>query len=295
MRAWQVHKHAEPREALSLVEVAVPEPGPGELRIQVEAAGLGLPDVFMCRGRYAYQPTLPFTPGQEVAGIVSAAGPGAATAIGTRVMAVTAFFLGHGGLAEEALALEASTHPVPEEMSATEAAGFVIPYHTAYLGLKVRGRIEPGETLLVLGAAGGSGTAAVQMGRALGGQATGGAGADVIYAPVGGEAFDAALECIANEGRLLAVGYASGAWSDASTSALVRRNASVVGVFVGAYRKPFLSDVHDELLAYWRDGRIRSLVSSAVDFEEVSSALGEIAMRRTTGKLVAKVAPGGNP
>jgi NADPH2:quinone reductase len=326
MRAWQIQKHGEPAEAIQLCEVPVPEPQPDEVRIRVAAAGLGLPDVFLCRGSYAYRPSLPFTPGQEVAGVVSAVGAEASTAVGTRVMAVTAFFRGFGGLAEEALALDAATHPAPEDMDATDAAGFVIPYHTAAIGLTVRGRLQAGESLLVLGAAGGSGAAAIQLGRALGArviavasgpeksqacralgadevvdsraqdlvtavrEATGKRGADVVFDPVGGESFDAALECIASEGRVLAIGYASGAWHDASTAALVRKNASVVGVFVGAYAKPFLSELHTELLSHWKSGRIRSLVSKQVDFEDVPQALGEIAARRATGKIVARVA-----
>jgi NADPH2:quinone reductase len=325
MRAWKIQRHGEPRQAIALVDAERPEPAAGELRIAVDAAALGLPDVFMCRGSYAFRPELPFTPGQEVAGVVTAAGEGATTPVGARVMAVTAFFRGFGGLAEEALALDASSYPAPDEMEAAEAAAFVIPYHTAHLGLVVRGRLRPAETLLVLGAAGGSGSAAVQLGRALGARviavgggpekaeacrklgadvvidhqavalgpavrkATRGRGADVVYDPVGGDAFHAALDCLASEGRLLAIGYASGVWRDASTRALVGKNASVVGVFVGAYTKPFLSEVHEELLEHWRSGRIRSLVSREVPFEGVAEALEEIASRRATGKRVVRV------
>jgi NADPH2:quinone reductase len=325
MRAWQIQRHAEPADAIARVEMDAPEPGPAELRIQVEAAALGLPDVFMCRGTYAFDPQLPFVPGQEVVGVVTAAGQGSATPVGARVMGVTAFFKGHGGLADEALALDASVYPAPATMAATEAAGFVIPYHTAQLALKTRGGLRGGETLLVLGAAGGSGSAAVALGKALGARviavaggpekravceglgadlvidhragdwaeavrdATGVHGADLIFDPVGGDAFESALDCIASEGRLLAVGYASGVWRDAPTRLLVGKNASVVGVFVGAYGKPFLEQVHAELLDHWRAGRIRSLASRVVEFDQVVDALGEIADRRATGKLVVRV------
>jgi NADPH2:quinone reductase len=119
--------------------------------------------------------------------------------------------------------------------------------------------------------------------------ATGGAGANVIYDPVGGEMFDTATRCIASEGRLLAIGFASGAWHDASTARLVDRNASVVGVYVGAYQKPFLSEVHERLLEHWRRGEIRSNVSDAIPFVGIGDALGELANRRATGKLVASV------
>ncbi len=325
MRAWQIKRYGEPLEALSQAQVPLPDPGPGELRVRVEAAGLGLPDVFMCRGHYAFRPELPFTPGQEVVGFVTAAGAGATTELGSRVMAVTAFFRGPGGLADEALVLDAAAYRAPAEMDAATAAGFVIPYHTAYLGLVTRGRLQPGETLLVLGAAGGTGAAAIQFGKALGarviavagGEAkveacrewgadlaidherasfaevvkeeTGGLGVDCIYDPVGGSAFAAALECLASEGRLLAVGYASGAWSDASTQTLVRRNASVLGVFVGAYAKPLLDEVHSTLLDFWRRGAIRSIVTRAVDWSDAAKALHELSLRRSSGKTVVRV------
>ena len=325
MRAWQVSKHGEPPDVIAMGTVPVPEPRAGEVRIRVAAAALGLPDVFMCRGTYAFSPPLPFTPGQEVAGIVTAAGEGARTPVGARVMAVTAFFRGHGGFAEEALALDASTHTAPREMPWHEAAGFLIPFHTAWIGLVTRGRLVRGETLVVLGAAGGSGSAAIQLGKALGARviavaggkekglacralgadavidhagggvaaavrdATGGRGADVIYDPVGGEMFDAATRCIASEGRVLAIGYASGAWHDASTARLVDRNASVLGVYVGAYAKPFVSEVHEKLLEHWRAGAIRATTSAPIPFEAIGAALGEIAARRATGKLVAEV------
>ena len=333
MRAWQVTKRGEPHDAIGIADVPVPEPGAGEVRIRVEAAALGLPDVMMCRGSYAFEPALPFTPGQEVSGVVTAVGAGAQTRLGSRVMAVTSFFRGHGGFAEEALALDVATHPAPAEMSWRDAAGFVIPYHTAWIGLVTRGRIAPGETLLVLGAAGGSGSAAIALGKARGARviavaggaekgafcrergadvvidhreasvrddglaaavrdATGGRGADVVYDPVGGEMFDVATRCLANEGRLLAIGYASGSWCDASTAALVQRNASVVGVYVGAYTKPHLSEVHEQLLGHWRRGALPAAVGDAIPFEGIGAALGEIAARRATGKLVARVGTG---
>lgn len=325
MRSWQVERYGEPREALALCEVEEPEPAAGEVRIAVAAAAIGLPDVFMCRSSYVFKPELPFTPGQEVSGIVTAVGAGSATPVGSRVMAVTAFFRGFGGFAESALALDASTYPAPDDMDAGAAACFVIPYHTAYLGLVTRGRIEAGETLVVLGAAGGSGSGAVALGRALGAnviavaggsekveacralgadtvidhrerdigeavrEATDGRGADLIYDPVGGAACASALRAIASEGRLLAIGYASGEWHDASTQALVGRNASVVGVFVGAYSKPFLSDVHEVLLKLWRAGGLPSLVSRDVEFSEVPAALDDLACRRTHGKAVVRL------
>ncbi len=325
MRAWKVQRHGEPGEVIALGEADIPVPNPDEVRIRVDAAALGLPDVFMCRGTYPFKPDLPFTPGQEVAGVVTAAGANAETPVGTRVMALTSFYRGFGGFADEALAPDSSTFAAPEEMDPAEAACFVIPYHTASLGIETRGQLRPGETLLVLGGAGGTGTAAIQLGRALGArviavaggkekvevcrrcgaevvidhteenvvaavkEATGKLGADVIYDPVGGKAFDGALRCIANEGRLLAIGYASGAWHNASTEILVRKNVSVVGVFVGAYDKPFLEKVHDRLLARWRDGAIRGQVECEIPIEEIPAALDRVAQRRAFGKTVVRM------
>ncbi len=278
----------------------------------------------LCRGT-PFKPELPFTPGQEVAGVVTAAGADATTPVGARVMALTSFYRGFGGFAEEALAPDSSTFAAPEEMDPAEAAYSSSPI-TPHLWESRRGAgCVPARPCSCFGGAGGTGTAAIQLGRAIGGrviavaggkekvevcrrcgadvvidhsevdvvaavkEATGRRGADVIYDPVGGEAFDSALRCIANEGRLLAIGYASGAWHDASTETLVRKNVSVVGVFVGAYGKPFLEKVHDRLLARWRDGAIRGQVEREIPLEEVSAALERLGQRRAFGKTVVRV------
>lgn len=325
MKAWQIKRYGEPSAAIELVDTEVPEPEAAEVRIRVDAAAIGLPDVFMCRGSYAFRPDLPFTPGQEVSGTVVAAGQDAKTEVGERVMAVTSFFRGFGGLAEEALALDGATHPAPADMDPAEAACFAIPYHTAYIGLVTRGMIQPGEDLVVLGAAGGTGTAAVQLGKALGArviavaggtkkgelcrelgadvvidhhesdiasaikEATSGKGADVIYDPVGGAACDAALHAIASEGRLLIIGFASGSFHDAPSAVLIHKNASMVGVYVGAYAKPFTSAVHEAVLEFWRDKKIGGIVNSRVAFTEAAAALEELAQRRAVGKTVVCV------
>lgn len=169
MRAWQVHGAGEPADVLQLVERELPDPGPDQVRIKVAAAGIGLPDVLMCRGTYPLTPNRPFTPGQEFAGTVTAVGPGVDGAIlGTRVMGVSDFMNGNGSFAEEALALATSTVAVPEILEDAAAAGFWIPNVTAWTGLVDRGHLRAGQRLVVLGAAGGSGIAAVQLGKALG-------------------------------------------------------------------------------------------------------------------------------
>src|SRR5688572_10550886 len=293
MRAWQVVAPSEPRDALALREVdALGSPPPGMLRVRVEACGIGLPDVFMCRGSYALTPKLPFTPGQELAGVVREAGAGAHTRVGARVMAVSAFFLGQGGFADEAFALDEFCFPVPAEMPVAEAAAFLIPYHTAWIGLVQRAALRSGETLLVTGGAGGTGSAAIQLGRAIGArvlatardeerrafcrslgaevtldpdaeladavrEATEGRGADVVYDTVGGEAFEAATCCIAHEGRLLLIGFASGRWGRVDPAHMVRQNYSVVGVIPSGYDRAVRQAAHDALLAHRARGELR--------------------------------------
>src|SRR6185312_194587 len=158
----------EPKDVLHLVDLPAPEPGPGQMRIAVTDAGLGLPDVFMCRDRYPLTPPLPFTPGQEATGVVTAVGEGVDIPLGSRVMSVTLFYEGHGSFAEECLVPAASAFTVPPGLSDEEAAGFWIPHYTGWVGLVDRGHLAKDEVLVVLGAAGGSGIAAVQLGRALG-------------------------------------------------------------------------------------------------------------------------------
>ena len=322
MRAWQVRAHGEPREALEQVELPGPEPGPGQLRVRVEAAGIGLPDLLMCRGQYPLTPSLPVTPGQEVVGQVTAVGDGISLRPGERVLGVTLFFVGHGGFAEEALLVGDFALPAPETLGPAEAAGFAIPYHTAWIGLVRRAALQPGETLLVLGGSGGTGSAAIQLGRALGARvlasaggernvrfcrelgaervidrrrediadsvrdATDGRGADVIYDPVGGDAFAAATRCIAHEGRLLVVGFASGRWGDVSSEDLAYRNYSVMGVIPSGYDHAFRLAAHKELLALHSRGAVRVPVASETPFTALPDALAALAAGDVLGKAV---------
>ncbi|HXY95157.1 MAG TPA: NADPH:quinone oxidoreductase family protein, partial [Acidimicrobiia bacterium] len=292
MRAWQVVRHGEPTDALRLADVDLPEPEPDQIRLRVRAAALALPDVMMCRGAYAYTPALPFTPGQEVVGDVTAVGADVANgvAVGDRVMTITKFDEGHGGFADETLARATNAYRVPDGMSDADGAGFLIAYLTGWLGLVTRGRLERGEWLAVLGAAGGTGSAAVRIGAALGARViavvggdekarycralgvestvdhhtedvgmrlrelTAGHGADVIYDPVGGTPALDALGGIANEGRLLAIGFASGETTHPSARDILRRNCSIVGVFTGAYDRAALESVHGHLVELVRRG-----------------------------------------
>jgi NADPH2:quinone reductase len=322
MRAWQVQAHGEPVDVLQQVEIDPPQPGPGQLAIRVTAAGIGLPDVFMCRGSYRLTPPLPFTSGQEGTGIVTALGEGVEVPLGSRVMGTTGFTEGHGSFAEQALANVSSTFPVPEGLSDSQAAGFWIPHMTGWIGLVERGHLASGEWLVVLGAAGGSGIAAVQLGRALGARViavvsdgeraafcrklgaevtvnrragplapalreiTDGRGVDVVYDPVGGPVAEDAASALARDGRLLAVGYASGSWPKIDPHQLVITNTSLVGVIAGGYSRQDLERIHRQLSELIQDGRLRNAVTATIPFDQLPQGLQSLADNKVIGKLV---------
>jgi NADPH2:quinone reductase len=322
MRAWQVQAAGEPIDVLHRVELDVPEPGPGQARIRVTAAGIGLPDVFMCRGNYPLTPPLPFTSGQEATGTVTAVGEGVGLAIGENVMCVTAFWQGHGSFAEECLVAADGVFPVPDGLTDAEAAGFWIPHMTGWIGLVERGGIVAGDWLAVLGASGGSGIAAVQLGHALGAKviavvgdderaafcrdlgadktinhrdgplapalraATEGHGVDLIYDPVGGQLADDAATAMARYGRLLAVGFASGTWPTVAALDLVLANTSLLGVFAGGFSRDELDNMHAQLAKLISEGSLRNAVTAQIPFEELPGALQQMADRAVVGKRV---------
>lgn len=325
VQAWQIQKNGAPREALRIVELDDPVPGPGELRLQVRAAAVGMPDAFMCRGTYALAPPLPFVPGQEVCGVVDAVGDGVEVPLGTRLMAVTNFYDGRGGFADRTIARANSAFRVPDTMDDVAAASFRIGYSTAWVGLVRRGALRPDDWLLVLGAAGGSGATAVQLGRALGARviavaagaeklavcrrlgaevvidrrtesvteavlaATDDRGVEVVYDPAGGEVANATVGCLARDGRLLAVGFASGSWVQPDVWALVRRNASVVGVYAGGYSRAENEADHEALLGLAARGDLRS-VATVVPFADLPDAVAAVDEGLAMGKLVVQVA-----
>jgi NADPH2:quinone reductase len=305
-----------------LVEREAPEPGPGQVQVRVTAAGIGLPDVLMCRSNYPLTPPLPFTPGQEMAGVVSALGEGVDIPIGTRVMSTSGFVQGNGSFAEYSVAHEAQVFPVPDALDDASAAGFWIPHMTGWIGLVDRGQIREGDWLAVLGAAGGSGIAAVQLGKALGARviavvssddkaeycrglgadatvlvgdgafsaalrdATDGAGVDLIYDPVGGAPAEEAFKALARDGRLLAEGFASGRWPNIHAHDFVVTNTSLVGVFAGGYPRQHLDDIHANLSDLLTSGRLRNAVTERVPFEQLPEAVQRLADRKVLGKLV---------
>ncbi|MBT5415845.1 MAG: NADPH:quinone oxidoreductase family protein [Rhodospirillaceae bacterium] len=318
----------EDHDALEVGEAPSRAPGPGEVRIAIHAAGLNFADTLMVEGNYQVKPELPFVPGLEGAGEVIEVGEGVERVKpGDRVAATVE----HGAFAEEAVAREIDTYPIPDSMSFEIAAGFPVVYGTSHVGLRRRANLQAGETLLVHGAAGGVGLTAVEIGKALGatviasaGSAeklevarahgadhlvnhrnedlreaikglTGGRGADVIYDPVGGDVFDASLRCIAWEGRLLVVGFASGRIPKAPTNYLLVKNCAAMGVFWGAYRHrdpKVIADAMAELLAWYEAGKLKPLVSQTYDLAEAGTAMADMRARRSTGKLVVTTGRG---
>lgn len=278
MKAWQVPELGEAEQVMTLGEVLIPEPGPGQLRIKVGAVALNFPDALMVRGQYQEKPALPFTPGVEMCGVVDDGGTGGADgsggSAGARVMGVAA--MPHGALAEYAIVERAAVSPAPDGLDDAHAAGFTIAYQTGWVALHRRAHLQAGETLLVHAAAGGVGTAAVQLGKAAGARvigvvgspdkvevarrsgadevidrsaydaqgligalksACGRGGADVIYDPVGGDSFTASTKVVAFEGRILVIGFASGVIPKPGVNHALVKNYGILGVHWGLYHK----------------------------------------------------------
>lgn len=329
MRAWRVHEHGRPDDILRLEDdLPEPVPGPGQVRVAVEACALNFADSLLCEGTYQEHPPLPFTPGMEVCGRIDAVGEGvdpAARPVGARVVALTA--LPHGGMATHALAAVHDVFDVPEALEVAEAAALPVTYQTGWFALHHRGGLRAGETVLVHAGAGGVGSAAIELAvaagarvvataggdekvercRALGAELavdyrtedfvdavkgfTDGRGADVIFDPVGGDTFDRSRRCVAWEGRILVIGFAGGRPADAPTNHVLVKNYSVVGVHWGGYRTRdpgLVQRCHAELVALWEQGRIHPLVSVERPLDEAAAALAELTGRATTGKVVLR-------
>ncbi|MFG3094630.1 NADPH:quinone oxidoreductase family protein [Streptomyces sp. NPDC048202] len=313
MQAWQVHENGEPREVMRLAEVETPTPGEGQVLLRVRAANVNFPDALLCRGQYQIRPPLPFTPGVEICG---------ETEDGRRVIANPA--LPYGGFAEYALADARALLPAPDALDDAEAAALHIGSQTGWFGLHRRAHLEAGETLLVHAAAGGVGSAAVQLGKAAGArvigvvggadkaaiarelgcdvvvdrraedviaavkEATGGKGADVIYDPVGGEAYAQSAKLVAFEGRILVVGFASGSIPSPALNHALVKNYSIVGLHWGLYntKNPKLVlRCHEELTELAARGAIKPLVSERVPLAGAADAVQRVADGVTTGRI----------
>ncbi|MEU1851233.1 NADPH:quinone oxidoreductase family protein [Streptomyces sp. NPDC019990] len=313
MQAWHVHENGEPGEVMRLEDAELPTPGDGQVLVKVRAANVNFPDALLCRGQYQVRPPLPFTPGVEICG---------ETEDGRRVIANPA--LPYGGFAEYAVADSAALLPAPDALDDAEAAALHIGYQTGWFGLHRRAGLEAGETLLVHAAAGGVGSAAVQLGKAAGAtvigvvggpakaavarelgcdvvidrrsadvvaavkEATGGRGADVIYDPVGGEAYAESAKTVAFEGRIVVVGFASGTIPSPALNHALVKNYSILGLHWGLYntKNPKLvQHCHEQLTELAARGAIKPLVSERVPLAEAAAAVQKVADGRSTGRI----------
>ncbi len=314
-----------PASTLVLEDIPAPDVKKNEILLDIHAAGVNFPDTLIIEGKYQFKPPFPFSPGSEAAGVISVVGEKVThLKPGDRVMALT----GWGSFAEQVAVPNYNVLPIPESMDFTIAAAFSMTYGTSMHALKQRANLQPGETLLVLGASGGVGLAAVEIGKALGARViaaassaeklevaknagadelinytdtslkdeikrlTNGNGADVIYDPVGGDLFDQAIRAIAWNGRLLVVGFASGRIPELPVNLALLKGASVVGVFWGSFaqRQPQDNAANfKQLFAWFEEGKLKPLVSQVYPLERAGEAIDALGGRRAVGKVVVSI------
>jgi len=309
-------------EKLVVEDVASPPIKDGAVRLAVHAAGINFADLLLISGQYQEKPAFPFTPGMEAAGTITEVGAGVSSLkAGDRVMALT----GTGAYAQEIVVDAGRAYKIPDKMDFAAAAGFPVTYGTSHGSFDWRAHLQPGEWLLVFGAAGGVGLTAVEIGKAMGARViacaggpekleiarqhgadhmidystedirervkaiTGGRGADVIYDPVGGDAFDAGLRSIAWGGRVIVIGFTSGRIPQAPANILLVKNIDVIGFYWGSYqaRKPeLLRDSYAKLLRWFDEGKLKPHVSAQMDMKDVAQAMNLLRQRKSTGKVV---------
>ena len=321
MRAVLCKAFGEPG-SLVVEEVAAPPLRPGSARVAVHAAGVNFGDTLMVAGTYQEKPPFPFTPGFEIGGeVIEVAADVTGLKPGDRVMGT----LPHGGYADEAVVAAADLTPIPAAMDYAVAAGFPVAYGTSHGALDWRARLHPGETLLVHGAAGGVGITAVEIGKAMGATViataggaaklaiagrhgadhlidysredirvrvkalTDGRGVDVVYDPVGGDAFDASLRSIAWEGRIVVIGFAGGNVPQIPANLVLVKNCDIIGFYWGSYRKrkpALVRDSYQQLFRWFGEGKLKPHVSERFDLADVAEAFRALRTRRSTGKVV---------
>ena len=306
----------------ALGDAPVPEPKPGEVRVKIAACALNFADLLMIEGKYQERPEPPVTLGMELSGTVEALGPGTpGPAIGTRV----AVYSNGGGLAEHGCFAADRCLPIPDAMPFDAAAAFQIAYGTSHVALDHRARLQPGETLLVLGAAGGVGLTAVEIGKKMGARVIACArgadklkiagaagadhlidsetadlkaevralgGADVVYDPVGGAQFDAALRATNPEGRMIVVGFAGGTVQQIPANHLLVKNITVIGLYWGGYlsfRPKVLTGSLATLMGWYAEGALHPHISHRLPLERAGEALGLLRSRKSTGKVVVTI------
>ncbi|MUL42365.1 NADPH:quinone oxidoreductase family protein [Streptomonospora sp. PA3] len=324
MKALRVHETGEPRDVLRLEEVEQPRPGPGQVLVRVRGAAVNFPDALLCRGMYQVKPPLPFTPGVELCGEVVEAGEGvAAIEAGARVLGSAE--LPAGAFADYALMSADAVFPAPESLTDDEAACLFIGYQTGWFALHRRAHLREGETVLVHAAAGGVGSAAVQLAKAAGARVvgvvggpekantaaalgadvvvdrrsedfvgavkeyTGGRGADVVFDPVGGDAYERSTKCIAFEGRIVVVGFAGGTIPTPGLNHALIKNYSILGLHWGLYRQrapETIPEAHERLTELADQGLVKPLVSERLSAADLPAGVQRLAGGETVGRLV---------
>lgn len=323
MKAVVCHEITEDLSGVSIRDVGRPEPGPGEVRVRVKAVSVNFPDVLLCQGKYQLKLKPPFTPGMDVSGVVDALGEGVTSfSVGDEVAGGARF----GGFAEYLVASAEGLQAKPERMSFAEAAAYPAAYLTAYVALVRRANLQEGETLLVHGASGGVGLAAVDVGKILGATViatsgsdakleklieygadyhlnatqgfkdkvkalTQGRGADVVFDPVGGDVFDESTRCIAFDGRLLVIGFTSGRIASVKTNIPLIKGFSVVGVRAGEYGRQFPEKGAENMAAIWawaHQGRTRPRVHSELPLDQTVEGFRMLQRREVVGKVIIR-------
>lgn len=323
MRALLCEAHGPP-ETLVLRDVPTPQPGPGEVRLRVKAASVNFPDSLIIQNLYQTKPPLPFSPGSEAAGVVDAVGEGVALRVGDRVAAMTTW----GAFAEDVVVHASRCFVLPDAMPFDVASGFTMVYGTALHALAQRGRLQPGETLLVLGAAGGVGLAAVEIGKRMGARViaaasspeklalarahgaddlidyaatdlksalrelTSGRGVDVVFDPVGGALADPAFRAMAWDGRYLVVGFAAGDIPALPLNLPLVKGAAIIGVFWGAFltKEPEANAANIARLYEWyAQGALRPEISHRFPLEDAAAAIRWVMDRKAMGKVVVEM------
>jgi len=320
-----VCKSYGPPENLVLEDIDDPVASENEAIVKVYSASLNFPDGLQIQGKYQFQPPMPFTPGSEVGGIITSVGAGLqGFSVGDRVMATP----GIGGLAEQVAVKADGLRKIPDSMDFKTAAGFAMIYTTSYYALKQRAQLKPDETLLVLGASGGVGLAAVELGKVMGARViaaassdeklefvnrlhpdallnysdgefkervkdlTKGRGADVIYDPVGGDLFDQSCRCINWNGRLLVIGFASGRIPEYKANLALLKGASMVGVFLGRFRKEEPQEYENnfaELLQMYDEGKLKPIVTESFAMSDFVDAFNVFTERKVMGKVTLEI------
>lgn len=324
MRAFLVHEMGEPGEVLRYETVEPPKPGPEQVLVRVRAAAVNFPDALLCRGKYQSKPPLPFTPGIELCAEVVEAGDAVTSVnVGDRVLGSAE--LPTGGFADYALMSEGAVFPAPDSLSDEEAASLFIGYQTGWFALHRRAALQAGETVLVHAAAGGVGSAAIQLAKAAGARVigvvggpekatvatelgadvvvdrntedfvevtkelTGGGGADVVFDPVGGDSFKRSTKCIAFEGRIVIIGFASGTIPEPALNHALIKNYSLMGLHWGLYRQrapETIGQAHTRLAELADKGLVKPLVSERVGPDTLAEGVQRLADGSTVGRLV---------